>query len=74
MPRLPRIPGRNLIAALPRFGFQVVRIRGSHHALRHADGRVTVVPVHARETIGPGPLTRILADRGITLEQPLDVL
>ncbi|MBX3378287.1 MAG: type II toxin-antitoxin system HicA family toxin [Phycisphaeraceae bacterium] len=74
MPRLPRIPGRKLIAALQRFGFQVVRIRGSHHVLRHADGRMTVVPVHARETIGPGLLTRILADCEITLEQLLDVL
>ncbi len=62
MARLPRLRGREVIAALRRAGFSVVRIRGSHHFLRHADGRATVVPVHARETIGPGLLKQILSD------------
>jgi predicted RNA binding protein YcfA (HicA-like mRNA interferase family) len=39
-----------------------VRIRGSHHSLRHPDGRYTVVPVHAGETIGVGLLHKILKD------------
>jgi predicted RNA binding protein YcfA (HicA-like mRNA interferase family) len=43
-------------------GFEVARIKGSHHFLRHADGRRTVVPVHAGETIGPGLLAAILRD------------
>jgi predicted RNA binding protein YcfA (HicA-like mRNA interferase family) len=50
------------VAALGRAGFVVARIKGSHHFLRHADGRVTVVPVHSGETIGPGLLSRILRD------------
>lgn len=62
MARLPRLRGRELIVALRRAGFSVVRIRGSHHFLRHADGRATVVPVHAGETIGPGLLKQILSD------------
>ena len=62
MPRLPRLRGREVIAALRRAGFAVVRIRGSHHFLRHGDGRATVVPVHAGETIGPGLLKQILSD------------
>ena len=62
MTRLPRITGREVIAALRKAGFEVVRIKGSHHFLRHADGRGTVVPVHSRETIGPGLLTAILRD------------
>ena len=37
-------------------------MRGSHHFLRHADGRATVVPIHAGETIGPGLLAKILRD------------
>ena len=45
-------PGRKIVAALKRAGFVVLRIRGSHHFLRHADGRATVVPCHAGETIG----------------------
>jgi len=62
MARLPRLRGRQVIAALRRSGFAVIRIRGSHHFLRHADGRGTVVPVHSGETIGPGLLNQILAE------------
>jgi predicted RNA binding protein YcfA (HicA-like mRNA interferase family) len=54
MPRRKRVTGKQLIRALKRFGFDVVRVQGSHHRLRHADCRVTTVPVHAGETIGPG--------------------
>ncbi len=62
MTRLPVVTGRELIAALGRKGFQVVRIKGSHHVLRHDDGRMTVVPVHGKEQIGPGLLAKILRD------------
>ncbi len=58
--RLPALTGEEVIRALERAGFAVVRVRGSHHFLRHADGRTTVVPVHAGETIGPGLLSKIL--------------
>lgn len=62
MPRLPRCRARTLIAALERAGFSAIRVKGSHHYLRHPDGRATVVPVHARETIGPGLMGKILDD------------
>lgn len=51
-----------MIGSLRRAGFAVKRIRGSHHFLQHADGRRTVVPVHAGEVIGPGLLSKILKD------------
>lgn len=59
---LPGIAGKELVAALRKAGFEVVRTKGSHHFLRHADGRTTVVPVHAGETIGPGLISKILRD------------
>jgi predicted RNA binding protein YcfA (HicA-like mRNA interferase family) len=62
MTRLPPVSGRELVAALGRKGFQVIRVKGSHHVLRHSDGRMTVVPVHGREEIGPGLLAKILRD------------
>ena len=62
MTSYPAVKGKDLVAALGRAGFVVARIKGSHHFLRHADGRVTVVPVHSGETIGPGLLSRILRD------------
>lgn len=54
MTALPGVTGKELVAALKKAGFDVLRTKGSHHFLRHADGRTTVVPVHAGETIGPG--------------------
>jgi predicted RNA binding protein YcfA (HicA-like mRNA interferase family) len=45
MTRRPRLRGVELIAALRKAGFEVNRVRGSHHFLRHPDGRTTVVPV-----------------------------
>ena len=68
MSRLPRLRGREVIAALRRAGFGVLRIKGSHHFLQHRDGRRTVVPVHAGETIGPGLMSKILADADIDAE------
>lgn len=69
MPRHPRVKGRELIKALAKIGFLVVRIRGSHHFLKHTDGRATVVPVHAGETLGPGLMTKILSDVDISVDQ-----
>jgi predicted RNA binding protein YcfA (HicA-like mRNA interferase family) len=45
MPRRKRITGKELIRTLKKFGFAVVRVQGSHHRLKHPDGRVTTVPV-----------------------------
>ncbi len=69
MSRLPRLTAREVISALCKAGFEVARVRGSHHRLRHPDGRRTVVPVHAGETVGPGLLARILHDCEITREE-----
>lgn len=69
MARKKRVTGKELIRALKKVGFEVVRTKGSHHRLRHVDGRVTTVPVHAGETIGPGLLGQILSDCDLTTEQ-----
>jgi predicted RNA binding protein YcfA (HicA-like mRNA interferase family) len=68
MTALPSVTGKDLLAALRSAGFQVVRSKGSHHFLRHPDGRTTVVPVHAGETIGPGLLSKILRDCDLSRE------
>jgi predicted RNA binding protein YcfA (HicA-like mRNA interferase family) len=72
--RLPRIDGRAVIAALGNAGFEVVRVKGSHHLLRHADGRTTTVPVHAGEIIGPGLLGKIIRDCDLSREAFLGLL
>jgi predicted RNA binding protein YcfA (HicA-like mRNA interferase family) len=69
MSRSPRLTGKELIGAIERVGFQIVHIRGSHHFLRHEDGRCTVIPVHSAETIGPGLLQKILKDCDLSTEE-----
>jgi len=68
MRKLPALTGRTLIAALAKAGFEVIRIRGSHHYIQHPDGRSTVVPVHAGETIGSGLMAKILKDCELSRE------
>ena len=74
MSSLPAVTGIQLIRALRRLGFDVVRVRGSHHFLKHADGRCTVVPVHRGETIGRGLLAQILKDCDLTREELIEKL
>jgi predicted RNA binding protein YcfA (HicA-like mRNA interferase family) len=69
MSRFPAIGGKDLLRALKSLGFEVVRSRGSHFWVEHRDGRSTVIPVHANETIGIGLLSRILRECEVTKEQ-----
>lgn len=62
MTTFPSLTGTQLIKALRKLGFEVIRVKGSHHFLQHPDGRGTVVPVHRGETIGRGLLAQILRD------------
>ena len=65
MSRLRRVTGRQVLKALQRAGFMLIRTKGSHHFVRHPDGRTTVVPIHASETLGPGLFNQILKDAEI---------
>jgi len=69
MTSLPSLTGKELLSILKKAGFEVLRIKGSHHFLHHLDGRSTVVPVHSGETIGPGLFAKILRDCDLSREQ-----
>ncbi|MCM2283526.1 MAG: type II toxin-antitoxin system HicA family toxin [Desulfobacula sp.] len=69
MSNYPSMTGSRLIRALRKLGFEVIRIKGSHHFLQHKDGRCTVVPLHRGESIGRGLLAQILQDCDITKEE-----
>ena len=68
MPRLPVLSGDELVRALQRAGFQVVRQRGSHVRMKHPDRQVVTVPVHPGRDIGQGLLRKILRDAELTRE------
>ncbi|MEW6218934.1 MAG: type II toxin-antitoxin system HicA family toxin [Thermodesulfobacteriota bacterium] len=69
MSTFPSVTGHQLIRALAKGGFEVARVKGSHHFLQHPDGRCTVVPVHRRENIGRGLLAQILRDCEMTINE-----
>lgn len=72
MLRLPVIPGRELIAALGRLGYEVSRTRGSHARLVCAGRPSVTVPLH-RE-LDRGTLRAILAEAGLSAEELRELL
>ena len=59
--RLRRLPARELIQALGRFGFEVVATRGSHAKLRREmpDGSRQTLTVPLHRDLAPGTLRAI---------------
>jgi predicted RNA binding protein YcfA (HicA-like mRNA interferase family) len=49
-----------VVKALQRAGFSVTRVNGSHHMMRHPDGRTAVVPVHGGKDVLTGTMRGIL--------------
>ena len=74
MTSIPSLTGKEMLSVLKKAGFELIRVKGSHHFLRHSDGRSTVVPVHSGETIGPGLVAKILRDCDLNREQFLKLL
>jgi predicted RNA binding protein YcfA (HicA-like mRNA interferase family) len=74
-PALPVVSGAQLVAALERVGYRVVRQKGSHVRLR-ADGgakrKPVTVPLH-RE-VKAGLLGAILRDAGLSPGELQDLL
>ena len=76
MTRLPSLRAADVIRALARGGFVIVRTAGSHHRLVHrADpARATTVPLHKGRDL-PKPFVRaIIKQAGFSVEEFLDLL
>ncbi len=56
------LSGKELIKVLQKNGFDVIRINGSHHRLKHTDGKVTTVPVHGNDDLPRGLLRKIIRE------------
>jgi predicted RNA binding protein YcfA (HicA-like mRNA interferase family) len=61
MPKLPRVTGQEMVRFLQREGFQLLRVRGSHHFLAKGELR-TSVPVHGNRELKIGTFRGILRD------------
>ena len=67
MPPLPVLPGAEVVKALGKHGFELVRIKGSHYVMKNSEGRFTVVPVHPGRDVPPGTLRQIIRDAGLSV-------
>lgn len=59
--------GKQVIRALERNGFKVIRISGSHHILSNGQRKVTV-PVHGATDVKIGTLKSIEKQAGVRLK------
>ena len=57
----PPISGKELLNILEKLGFEIIRVKGSHHFLQKGDLR-TIVPVHNNRDLGSGLVLKILKD------------
>ncbi|MFL6077610.1 MAG: type II toxin-antitoxin system HicA family toxin [Mycobacteriales bacterium] len=55
-----------MVKALEGAGFTLARVNGSHHVMRHPDGRMVVV--HGGRDVSKGTLRNILAIVGLTAD------
>lgn len=69
--RFPAVTDRQVIAVLRRLGFAFLRAaKGSHEVWRREyDGRHTIIPRHAGQTVKRRTLKAILQDAGLSMEE-----
>jgi predicted RNA binding protein YcfA (HicA-like mRNA interferase family) len=75
MSKLPVVSGFDVIKELRRFGFIVVRQKGSHVRLKKLEGDETIsitVPLH--DELKRGTLHRIIVDSGLPEDEFLKML
>jgi len=75
MPKLPAVSGAELIKALQRVGFRIVRQKGSHVSMQKTASDKnynTVVPLH-RE-LAKGTLIDILHQSGLSKDELIELL
>jgi predicted RNA binding protein YcfA (HicA-like mRNA interferase family) len=51
-----RLSGKDIVKALGKGGWELERVTGSHHVMRHSDGRHVSVPVHGARPLPVGTL------------------
>jgi predicted RNA binding protein YcfA (HicA-like mRNA interferase family) len=66
----PVLSGKKLVKLLEQRGFTVTRVKGSHHRMKHKDGRVTTIPVHKNDDLPKGLLRKIVSeDLGLEMDE-----
>ena len=71
MPKLPRVPGAEVVRALERLGFAKLRQSGSHVIMRR-ESKGCVVPMHAEVKVGT--LAGVLRQAEVSQEEFIQAL
>lgn len=75
-PRFPSVMGSEVVRALRKASFVIVRVSVSHHRLVHQEDatRAVTVPVHGSKALKLGTLKSILRQAGMTAEEFIKLL
>jgi len=69
MPKLNPVTAKKLIKILNKLGFNLLRIRGSHHFfLNSKTGKTATIPLHNNQVLSIGILKKILKDVELNIE------
>ena len=71
---LPRVSGREAVAALIRAGYEKDRQRGSHIVMRQTAPPHRRITIPDHDELGKGMLRAILRQAGLTVEELKDLL
>jgi predicted RNA binding protein YcfA (HicA-like mRNA interferase family) len=69
-----RLSGKEVVRALAKVGWMTARISGSHHVMRHQDGRQVSVPVHGNQVLPAGTLASICRSVAMDANELRDLL
>jgi predicted RNA binding protein YcfA (HicA-like mRNA interferase family) len=61
------VNGKQIIQKLESAGWQLARIKGSHHMMKK-NGKVIPIPIHGSKDIGSGLLSDIERQTGVKLK------
>ena len=69
--KLTGLSGKQILRALERAGFEVLRVSGSHHVLGRPGlpGSRVIVPVHGAHDLPPGTVRSIIAQARLTVDE-----
>lgn len=67
--QLPRLTASEIIKALEKSGFALVRQSGSHRIYKNSEGRRATVPFHSGKILHPKVLKSIMNEADLNLDE-----
>ena len=72
--RLPVVTGKELLELYIKLGFELKRVKGSHHVLKSkVNNKMFVIPIHTNEDLDRGTLKGIIQQSGLKYDEFLKI-